>query len=217
MIWNKPPIPRQHTRGDGQVIPWIKECLSVSARPLRPFPFIIPWNPAISYLFLGGEWPDFLGYFGGSKMKTSTVGENRSAARFATLNSPPTARFEPPPIRTRVDHMAASRHGRLNTISRRLFKAFPRVFKYPPVPLAIAIGPKRCELMGPEFKPAEVRAFLHAWTSGPRYLKAVLRGERRRNLDGSPTGVPEPEHRAAAKEQLKAIGHSTARSDPRSK
>ena len=150
-------------------------------------------------------------------MGTWTVGENRSAVRFANLHRPPTARHKPPPIRTLVDHKAARRHGRLNTISLRLFKAFPRVFKYPPVPLAIAIGPKLCELMGPEFKPAEVRAFLHAWTSGPRYLKAVLRGEMRRNLDGSPAGVPEPKHRTAAKEQLKAIGHSTARSDPRSR
>jgi len=150
-------------------------------------------------------------------MGTWTVGENRSAVRFANLHRPPTARHKPPPIRTLVDHKAARRHGRLNTISLRLFKAFPRVFKYPPVPLAIAIGPKLCELMGPEFKPAEVRAFLHAWTSGPRYLKAVLRGEMRRNLDGSPAGVPEPKHRTAAKERLKTIGHSGARSAPRSR
>jgi RNA chaperone ProQ/FINO-like protein len=138
-------------------------------------------------------------------MRTWTVGENRSAASFATSYKPPTARHKPQPIRAHLDDKAARRHGRLNTISRRLFKAFPRVFKYPPVPLAIAIGPKLCELMGPEFKPAEVRAFLHAWTSGPRYLKAVVRGEMRRNLDGSPAGVPEPKHRTAAKE-LKRSG-----------
>jgi sRNA-binding protein len=107
---------------------------------------------------------------------------------------------------------AAGRHGRSNTLSERLFKAFPGIFKYPPVPLAIGIGIELCELMSPEFKPAEIRAFLHAWTSGPRYLKAVVRGEMRRNLDGSPAGLPEPEHRAAAKERLQTIGHSHARS-----
>jgi sRNA-binding protein len=150
-------------------------------------------------------------------MGTWTVDENRSAARLVTLYKPPTAQYEAPATRNHLDNKAARRHGRLNTISRRLFKAFPRVFKYPPVPLAIAIGPKLCELMGPEFKPAEVRAFLHAWTSGPRYLKAVLRGEMRRNLDGSPAGVPELKHRTAAKERLKSIRHSGARSDPRLK
>ena len=76
------------------------------------------------------------------------------------------------------------------------------------MPLAVGIGRELCHLMSPEFKPAEIRVFLHAWTSGPRYLKAVVRGEMRRNLDGSPAGVPEAEHRAAARQQLRAMGHS---------
>jgi hypothetical protein len=39
----------------------------------------------------------------------------------------------------------------------------------------------------------------------------------RRNLDGSPAGLPEPEHCAGAKERLDAIGHSGGRShDPSS-
>jgi sRNA-binding protein len=70
--------------------------------------------------------------------------------------------------------------------------------------------------LSPEFKPADIRLFLHAWTSGPRYLKAVARGEMRRNLDGSPAGLPEPEHRAAAKQRLDAIGHSGGRSHAQS-
>jgi sRNA-binding protein len=73
-----------------------------------------------------------------------------------------------------------------------------------------------CELLSPEFKPADIRVFLHAWTSGPRYLKAVARGELRRYLDGSPAGLPEPEHRAAAKERVAAIGHSGGRSHAQS-
>jgi len=138
-------------------------------------------------------------------MGSSKVGEERRAAgRFAVSSKPPLARAH-------FGNKAARRHGPLNTISRRVFRAFPRVFKYPPVPLAIAIGPKLCRLLRCEFKPAEVRAFLHAWTSGPRYLKAVVRGEMRRNLDGSTAGLPEPKHRAAAKARLKAIGHSGAR------
>ena len=59
------------------------------------------------------------------------------------------------------------------------------MFKYPPVPLAMGSGLKLRELLGAEFKPAEIRTFLQAWTSGPRYLKAVARGEMRHNLDGS--------------------------------
>jgi len=116
--------------------------------------------------------------------------------------------FEPIRARAGGRDKDARRHGTLNPISRRLFAAFPRAFRYPPVPLAVGIGRELCQLMGPQFKPAEIRAFLHAWTSGPRYLKAVARGEMRRNLDGSPAGVPEAEHRAAARQQLRAMGHS---------
>jgi len=185
-------------------------------RQLRQFPSSSVGTRRSRVCFWAGNGPES-GLLRGKQMGTRTAGANRSAARFATLHKPPKVRYTPPPNRAHLDDKAARRHGRLKTISRRLFEAFPRVFKYPPVPLAIAIGPKLCELMGPEFKPAEVRAFLHAWTSGPRYLKAVLRGEMRRNLDGSPAGVPEPKHRTAAKERLKAIGHSGARSDPRSR
>jgi sRNA-binding protein len=82
------------------------------------------------------------------------------------------------------------------------------VFKYPPVPLAMGSGLKLRELLGTEFKPSEIRAFLQAWTSGPRYLKAVTRGEMRHNLDGSPAGLPAPEHRADAQKRLNAIRRS---------
>ena len=48
------------------------------------------------------------------------------------------------------------------------------MFKYPPVPLAMGSGLKLRELLGTEFKPTEIGAFLQAWTSGPRYLKPLL-------------------------------------------
>ena len=136
-------------------------------------------------------------------------GRDMGERRFSGILTAAALRKPAPAPRESPDK-AADRRPRLNTLSERLFEAFPEPFKYPPVPLAIGIGPKLCELMSPEFKPAEIRAFLHAWTSGPRYLKAVVRGEMRRNLDGSPAGLPEPEHRAAAKERLVAIGHSGA-------
>ena len=85
------------------------------------------------------------------------------------------------------------------------------MFKYPPVPLAMGTGLRLRELLGTAFKPAEIRAFLQAWTSGPRYLKAVARGEMRHNLDGSPAGLPASEHRADARNRLNAMRRSGGR------
>jgi sRNA-binding protein len=138
-------------------------------------------------------------------------GQGTEERRFAkTLTAAVLRKPAPPP--SSAFSKTARRRARVNTLSERLFEAFPELFKYPPVPLAIGIGHRLCELLSPEFKPAEIRFFLHAWTSGPRYLKAVSRGEMRRNLDGSPAGLPEPEHRAAAKERLDVIGHLGDRS-----
>jgi ProQ/FINO family len=134
-------------------------------------------------------------------------GKDTGARRFGRTLTAAVLR-KPAPAPSSTLHKAARRRGRINTLSERLFEVFPEAFKYPPVPLAIGIGPRLCKLLSPEFKPAEIRFFLHAWTSGPRYLKAVTRGEMRRDLDGSPAGLPEPEHRAAAKERLDVIGHS---------
>jgi sRNA-binding protein len=103
---------------------------------------------------------------------------------------------------------AARHRARGSALSERLFRDFPKVFKYPPVPLAMGSGLKLRELLGTEFKPAEIRTFLQAWTSGPRYLKAVTRGEMRHNLDGSPAGLPAPEHRADAQKRLNAMRRS---------
>ena len=102
----------------------------------------------------------------------------------------------------------AKRRPQRSALSERLFRDFPKAFKYPPVPLAIGIGLKLRQLLGTEFKPADIRAFLQAWTSGPRYLKAVARGEMRRNLDGSPAALPEPQHRTDAQERLNAMRRS---------
>ena len=75
--------------------------------------------------------------------------------------------------RPRNDCTTAARlRARRSALWERLFRDFPKVFKYPPVPLATGTGLKLRELLGTEFKPAEIRAFLQAWTSGPRYLKA---------------------------------------------
>jgi sRNA-binding protein len=43
---------------------------------------------------------------------------------------------------------------------------------------------------------------IHAWTMQGAYLHAVMRGETRRNLDGSEAGVPDDEARQQAKKLL---------------
>ena len=43
---------------------------------------------------------------------------------------------------------------------------------------------------------------LHAWTMQSAYLHAVMRGEMRRNLDGSEAGLPDDEARQEAKKVL---------------
>jgi sRNA-binding protein len=110
-----------------------------------------------------------------------------------------------PPLVPSHGPKRAKRRPQRSALSERLFRDYPNAFKYPPVPLAIGVGLKLRELLGAEFKPADIRAFLQAWTSGPRYLKAVARGEMRRNLDGSPAALPESQHRADAQERLHAM------------
>src|SRR5512138_2349538 len=85
-----------------------------------------------------------------------------------TFNAVPKPRLVPSNAPNRAKHRPQR-----SALSERLFRDFPDAFKYPPVPLAIGVGLKLRELLGTKFKPADIRAFLQAWTSGPRYLKAV--------------------------------------------
>jgi hypothetical protein len=133
-------------------------------------------------------------------------GKDEAPRRFSGMLTLNTLR-KPPPSASNGPKRAKRRPQR-SALSQRLLRDFPKAFKYPPVPLAIGIGLKLRELLGAEFKPADIRAFLHAWTSGPRYLKGVARGEMRRNLDGSPAGLPESKHRADARERLNAMRRS---------
>jgi sRNA-binding protein len=43
---------------------------------------------------------------------------------------------------------------------------------------------------------------IHSWTMQGAYLHALMRGETRRNLDGSEAGVPDDEARQQAKKLL---------------
>ena len=70
---------------------------------------------------------------------------------------------------------------------------WPQVFTKP-VPLAVGIYESiRTALQadGKELDEKTVGICLHCWTKQSRYHYAILRGEPRRNLDGSEAGVPD--------------------------
>ena len=74
-----------------------------------------------------------------------------------------------------------------------------------PVPLAIGISVRISEVLRAEGKPLtrkSVGLVLHHWTVQNSYLQAVLRGEARRNLDGSEAGPPNDAARDYAQRML---------------
>src|SRR5947209_4199569 len=67
-----------------------------------------------------------------------------------------------------------------------------------PVPLAAGFSGQMRTVLRAEGKAIDRKAFgrtIHAWTMQGPYLYAVMRGEMRRNLDGSEAGVPNDEAR----------------------
>jgi sRNA-binding protein len=83
-------------------------------------------------------------------------------------------------------------------------KRWPAVFTKP-VPLAIGISGQMKAVLRAEDKGFDLKQFgmsIHSWTLQSAYLHAVLRGEMRRNLDGSETDVPNEEARQQAKQLL---------------
>ena len=83
-----------------------------------------------------------------------------------------------------------------------LSEVFPEVFSLPAVPLAIGIHNQILAVAGDSIDPDELGAFMRYWTTCWSYRTAVWRGVPRRNLDGSPAGVPTIEQRNDAARQL---------------
>jgi sRNA-binding protein len=82
---------------------------------------------------------------------------------------------------------------------RRWPAAFAR-----PVPLAVGISRHIKEALRAEGEAVDREAIggtLHRWTMQGAYLRAVARGEMRRNLDGSAAGVPDD----AARQQAQTL------------
>lgn len=69
-------------------------------------------------------------------------------------------------------------------------------------PLAIGIDVKIRE-QNPDIDPNTLRQFLKKYVHKPRYLKALLDGDSRVNLDGSAASEPTQEQIARAKGELK--------------
>ncbi len=69
------------------------------------------------------------------------------------------------------------------------------------VPLAVGVGAQIREAL-PEMPYPQFRLVLRHWTQSPAYLLAVAAGVERRNLDGSPAGVPAEDQQDFAQEAL---------------
>src|SRR5271165_3127794 len=78
---------------------------------------------------------------------------------------------------------------------------WPAVFAKP-VPLAVGFARQIRAAVGTDATRKEIGAAIHRWTMQSAYLRAVARGEMRRNLDGTDAGVPEDAAREWARKLL---------------
>jgi hypothetical protein len=83
-----------------------------------------------------------------------------------------------------------------------LRRAFPRVFREPPVPLAIGTGRAVVELLADDFAAVDIRRALTIWTSQSSYLSALAAGGPRFDLFGEPAGEVSAEHQRLAAARL---------------
>jgi sRNA-binding protein len=87
-------------------------------------------------------------------------------------------------------------------------KRWPAAFTTP-VPLAIGVsGQIKAVLRSEGAFNKMARIAIYRWTLRPGYLNAVVRGEKRRNLDGTLAGVPTHAEQAMAR---KVMEERTAR------
>lgn len=80
-----------------------------------------------------------------------------------------------------------------------------------PVPLAVGFSGQIKAALRAEGKPMDrksVGVAIHRWTMQGAYLRALARGEMRRNLDGSEAGLPDD---AARQEAQKLLDERAAR------
>ncbi len=78
----------------------------------------------------------------------------------------------------------------------------PALFDGPPKPLKLRIQHDIQERHPGVFSKQTLGAFFRRYTNSGAYLKAIVRGTHRFDLDGQPAGEIAAEHRAAAQEEL---------------
>jgi sRNA-binding protein len=86
-----------------------------------------------------------------------------------------------------------------------LRERWPLAFCEPRRPFAIGIAKELRALLGDAASKATLNMAVHHWTWRPDYLAAVMRGERRVNLDGSPATEPDERARQVAAQWLEEI------------
>ena len=94
----------------------------------------------------------------------------------------------------------APKSGRRNALLDRLYAEFPVFSDYRP--LAIGIHKALMERF-PELDKGQVRSTLHVHTGTTRYLKAIVEGAPRFDLDGNASGVVTAEQQAQAAATLR--------------
>jgi sRNA-binding protein len=122
-----------------------------------------------------------------------------------------TGRMTVAEIETRSPRPAATRPASrspwppwIETILADWRRRWPVVFSRP-VPLAVGTSRHIKEALRAEGKAIDRKAIgvaLHRWTTQGAYLRAIVRGEIRRNLDGSEAGVPDDAARQYAQTLL---------------
>lgn len=121
-----------------------------------------------------------------SEVRTS--GEPKSG--LTETKTPSDLRTEPSnKQRKRTEFLQRQRQAR-DHLWPLLSARFPLAFCLPAKPLAIGIH--RAILEYPEISgdPRELSTFMRYWCSRHSYLRAIHRGDPRRNLDGSVAGIP---------------------------
>jgi hypothetical protein len=126
----------------------------------------------------------------GTPQRTTDIDQPVAAVSVNTAAQPPQ------PLRRDPD-----RYLKFSDLLRGL-KTTCEAFGEPPRPLAIGIDKQIAELVGDQFARPVIVSVLRWWTGRPDYLRAVIDGTTRFNLDGSPAGEISPTHHAVAEQRL---------------
>lgn len=131
-------------------------------------------------------------------------------------SSPPPAKPAPAPEPAAQQKAAAAtaaarqeanraRRAQANDLIEVLRARWPLAFSVPRPPLAIGIDKEIRAALGEAIDQAPLRLAIGSWVQRVDYLEAVVRGEPRRNLDGTPGDEPSEAARQNAAAQLRRI------------